>query len=52
MMADQNEPQEKYLSDFKGSSEEQRRAKSDFISKYGYEAFEKLVLNSRKSVQR
>jgi hypothetical protein len=50
-MADE-QPTEKYLSDFKGSPEEQRKAKTEFISKHGFAAFEKIVLNSRKSVNK
>ena len=46
------EPTEKHLSDFKGTVSEQRKQKTEFISKHGYAAFEKLVLNSSKSVQR
>jgi hypothetical protein len=54
-MADEQKtetPKEKYLDDFKGSPAEQRAAKSAWIAKWGYEAYEKLVLNSRGSVKR
>lgn len=52
-MAEQKEqPTEKYLSDFKGSPAEQRAQKAALISKFGYEAFEKIVLNSRRGVQK
>ena len=50
-MADE-QPQQKYLSDFKGDAAQRLKEKSEFISKYGFEAFEQVVLNSRKSVQR
>jgi hypothetical protein len=46
------EPVEKYLDDFKGSPDEQKKAKVAFIGKHGFEAFEKLVLNSRGAVKR
>ena len=42
-------PVEQYLSDFTGSESEQRKAKSEFIKKHGYAAYEQLVLRSRKS---
>lgn len=48
-MADEQKPQvpvEKHLDDFKGTKSEQIAAKSAFISKYGFDAFEKLVQNS------
>jgi hypothetical protein len=52
-MADQKEqPTEKCLTDFKGTPTEQRAAKSAFISKWGYEAFEQIVRNSARDVQR
>jgi hypothetical protein len=52
-MAEETKPEPpKYLSDFKGTIDEQRKAKCDFISKYGFDAFEKLILNSSKTVQR
>jgi hypothetical protein len=40
------QPTEKYLSDFKGDKREQLKAKSAFISKWGYEAYEAIVLRS------
>jgi hypothetical protein len=54
-MADEQKPEvpvERYLDDFKGSPTEQRAQKSAFISKYGFEAYEKIVLNSRGNVKR
>lgn len=36
-----------HLDDFKGSTSDQNRAKSDFISKFGYDAYEELVRRSR-----
>jgi hypothetical protein len=42
----------KHLSDFKGTASEQRRAKSDFISKFGFEAYEAIVLRSGRNVVR
>lgn len=52
-MAEQAEqPTEKYLTDFKGDDAQRTKAKADFISKWGFAAFETLVLRSRKSVQR
>jgi hypothetical protein len=54
-MADEQKPEvpvEKYLDDFKGSPAEQRKQKSELISKFGFEAYEKIVLNSRGNVKR
>jgi hypothetical protein len=47
-MADEKkpEPEQKYLEDFKGTPSEQRKAKSDFISKHGFDAYEALVKRS------
>ncbi|HEY4842647.1 MAG TPA: hypothetical protein VIH78_11805 [Terriglobales bacterium] len=36
----------KKLSEFLGTPSEQRKAKSDFISKYGFAAYEQLVMRS------
>jgi tagatose-1,6-bisphosphate aldolase len=46
------QPTEKRLEDFKGTVAEQRTQKAAWISKWGYAAYEKLVLNSSKTVQR
>ena len=42
----------KHLEDFKGTQAEQRKAKSEYISKYGFAAYEQLVLRSGKNVNR
>jgi hypothetical protein len=46
------QPTEQYLSDFKGGPSEVLKAKTDYITKWGYASYEQLVLRSRKSVQR
>lgn len=45
-----NDP--KHLDDFKGTVPQQRKAKSEFISKFGYDAYEELVRNSSVTVKR
>jgi len=52
MAEEKEQPTEKYLDDFKGDPNQIRKAKSDFITKWGYAFYEALVLRSRKSVQR
>jgi hypothetical protein len=42
----------KHLEDFKGTPAEQRKGKSEFITKYGFAAYEQLVLRSGKNVNR
>jgi hypothetical protein len=42
----------KYLTDFKGTPAEQRTAKSTFITRYGFAAYEAIVLRSGKNVNR
>ena len=44
-------PKPKTLSDFKGTVSEVRKAKADFISKYGYTEYETLVKNSSITVK-
>lgn len=53
-MSDQKteQPTEKFLTDFKGTPTEQRAAKAAFISKWGYDAFEQIVRNSGRDVQK
>ena len=46
------EPKEKHLDDFKGTPSEVRKQKSNFISKWGYAAYEKLVINSQRNAKR
>jgi hypothetical protein len=47
---DPNKP--KSLDDFKGTKREQTAAKSEFISKYGFAEYEKLVQNSSIHVKK
>jgi hypothetical protein len=42
----------KHLEDFKGTQAEQCKGKSEYISKYGFAAYEQLVLRSGKNVNR
>ena len=42
----------KYLNDFKGTESEQRKAKSEFITKFGFAQYEQVVLRSGKNVNR
>jgi hypothetical protein len=42
----------KHLGEFLGTPAEQRKAKSEYISKYGFAAYEKLVLRSGRNVNR
>jgi hypothetical protein len=42
----------KYLTDFKGTPAEQRTAKSTFITRFGFAAYEAVVLRSGTNVNR
>jgi len=51
-MSTENEtPKPKTLADFKGTVSEVRKAKSDFISKYGFAEYETLITNSSITVK-
>jgi hypothetical protein len=47
-----DQPTETSLDSFKGTKSEVLKQKSDFISKWGFAAYEKLVLNSSTSVKK
>jgi hypothetical protein len=51
-MAEETPKKPTHLDDFKGSKKEQTAAKSEFISKYGFTEYEKLVQNSSITVKR
>ena len=46
------EPEIKHLDDFKGTPTQIRKAKSDWIKKWGYDKYEELVRNSSIHVKR
>jgi hypothetical protein len=47
-----SEPKEKYLSDYVGTPEQQRKAKSKTIHDFGFAAYEAIVVRSQKGYVR